>query len=127
MGSHSRTKVLATEKLIERGRNEAALEIARKVHAARIKAARARYLDYPVMGMTQAMLDTLPLAGNLELGYLATCPLGSWFVREKDSLLPDDAITVGQVVSGTDLRRDTTQSVLSVPERGVNVYRLAVI
>jgi len=124
--ARAQARVDATAR-VEKTRMQGALEVARIVNDARIADAQKRYAEYPVMGMTQALLDTLPTAGSMEIGFLATCPLHSWFICEKDPLLPTDAVIVGQVVAGADLSAAKLVIGLSVPNRGVNLYRLAII
>ena len=126
IGSHSRGKRLAAQIEAERVRSEAALEVSRRAHANMVAGAHKKYLSYPVKEMTREQFNNLPKGENMGTWYPATCLLGSWFVFNEIPFLPSDKIVVGQVVSGINLLADQWAG-LSIPERGINRYRLVII
>jgi len=111
----------------EKARLQSAYVVAHIVNVSRVLAAREKYASYPVKEMTRVQFGQLLAEENLGIGYLALCPIGTWFVCAGNPLLSGDKIVVGQVVNGTDLSADQLVAGLSVPERGVNKYRLAIL
>ena len=75
---------------------------------------------YPVKQMTQSEFDSLPQA--VDLDFRKACPIGTWFPCRSRTKLR----VVGQIVLGDDLCADQWGG-LTVPERGVNRYRLEIV
>ena len=73
--------------------------------------------------MSRAEFDHLAQGKDLDLN---TCPLGTTFVCKPFELLPG-IVVVGQVVRGVDMFADQWGAGLSVPERGINRFRVEII
>lgn len=82
-------------------------------------------MSYPIKKMTKEELDKLPYGTEMPVDFLKTCPLGTWFVCKKSRFLMDVTV-IGQVVAGKDLLADQWAG-LSIPERGINRYRVVIV
>lgn len=85
---------------------------------------KKRIASLPIKAFTREEFDTLPQGIDVNLH---ECPIGTWFVCVP-SVAFEEGIIVGQVVEGQDLFADQYgASVLSVPTRGINRYRVSII
>jgi hypothetical protein len=78
---------------------------------------------YHLLQMSRAEFDRLAQGKDLDLN---TCPMGTLFVCKPFELLPN-IIIVGQIVRGLDMFADQWGAGLSVPERGINRFRVEII
>jgi hypothetical protein len=76
---------------------------------------------FPEIRMSRCEFEKLPLGKNLNL---QTCPIGTRFVCTPWKFTPGITV-VGQVVRGLDAFCSQIGAPMSVPERWVNRYRLA--
>ncbi len=81
---------------------------------------RAGIDRFPLRTLTREEFGTLPKGSELDL---KTCPLGTWFVCAP---FPPalEVIVLGHVVSPGDMICEQWGAGLSLPERGINRYRL---
>jgi hypothetical protein len=83
----------------------------------------AKIQKYPICHMNVKTFCSLPRGKEIDLEH---CPLGTWFMCTSYEALPDMKV-VGQVVEGKEMLCDQWGSGLSVPERGINRYRLVMV
>jgi len=108
-------KRIEDQKLLEEKRREAAQQERQAV---------LKIMGYPIKKFTQEEFSGLPGGekNRLPPDFLKICPIGTWFVCRQNNFT--DIVVVGQVVKGNDLFCDQWGAGLSVPERGINRYRL---
>ncbi|MDD5165628.1 MAG: hypothetical protein PHG25_03820 [Candidatus Pacebacteria bacterium] len=82
-----------------------------------------RIRKFPIREMSATEFDQLVREKPVDL---KTCPLGTWFVCTPFELTPDVTV-VGQVVTGLEMIANQWGAGMSVPERGVNRYRVKLI
>ncbi len=80
---------------------------------------------FPVIGMTNEELAKIPNSDTISNHFLQTCPFGTKFICRKNRFHPD-AIVIGKVVKGEDLFCAQWGAGLSVPDRGINRYRVEI-
>jgi hypothetical protein len=94
-------------------------EIAQKEKAALVE----RVSRYPLKQMSRTEIDKLPKGKDLDL---KGCPIGTWFACSSSPLIPDVTV-IGQTVAGLDMIAEQWGAGLSIPERGINRYRVQII
>ena len=77
-------------------------------------------MNYPTLEMTQKEYDSLPRGKDIPKDDLKYVPFGFRFRTS-----PDENI-IGEVVKGLDALADQAGAALSVPERFINRYRVAI-
>ena len=82
---------------------------------------------YPVVEMTREELTKIPNGDAVPIDFLQTCPVGTKFICRKNRFLPD-LVIIGKVVKGENLFcAQWGAGLLSIPDRGINRYRVEII
>ncbi len=85
-----------------------------------VEETKRQILGYPEKVFTAKKFASLPKGNNVNF---QGCKIGTWFLCNPYRHLPG-VVVVGQVVGGDDMFVDQWGAGLSIPERGINRYRV---
>lgn len=84
---------------------------------------RAQINRYPIKKMTRDEFGKI--VRDCDTQFLTTCRIGTWLLCTPSVVAPE-TVVVGQIVKGEDMIADQWGAGLSLPDRGINRYRLII-